>query len=208
MDLNYDTPFAFSMVNADCTSWLVYGGKEQRLHQNTNSVGNFISTKSIQSDERDDITENYKYGEGTTKGPHSESKSVGTFPYPTPGNQRAVAGRIQVHCLLSCSVVSSQLGCPTVSLPVSPHHPTSYRPESYLHKRFRFTLIGKPFTGIPPGIYEFFTPASGKISLPLKMGDNLVNPLLINLFYLIYCFIKCALLNVWKIGQTTSQHPD
>uniref|UniRef100_A0A8D2CLU4 Protein-glutamine gamma-glutamyltransferase 5 n=1 Tax=Sciurus vulgaris TaxID=55149 RepID=A0A8D2CLU4_SCIVU len=65
VDLNYDTPFAFSMVNADCTSWLVYGGKEQKLHQDTNSVGNFISTKSIQSDERDDITENYKYGEGS-----------------------------------------------------------------------------------------------------------------------------------------------
>lgn len=67
MDLNYDTAFAFSMVNADCMSWLVYGGKEQKLHQDTNSVGNFISTKSIQSDERDDITENYKYPEGTTK---------------------------------------------------------------------------------------------------------------------------------------------
>ncbi|XP_026248077.2 protein-glutamine gamma-glutamyltransferase 5 isoform X1 [Urocitellus parryii] len=65
VDLNYDTPFAFSMVNADCTSWLVSGGKEQKIHQDTNSVGNFISTKSIQSDERDDITENYKYGEGS-----------------------------------------------------------------------------------------------------------------------------------------------
>ncbi|XP_006831787.1 PREDICTED: protein-glutamine gamma-glutamyltransferase 5 isoform X2 [Chrysochloris asiatica] len=65
VDLNYDTPFAFAMVNADCMSWLVYGGKEQKLHQDTHSVGNFISTKSIQSDERDDITENYKYGEGS-----------------------------------------------------------------------------------------------------------------------------------------------
>lgn len=65
VNFNYDTPFAFSMVNADCMSWLVYGGKEQKLYRDTNSVGNFISTKSIQSDERDDITENYKYEEGT-----------------------------------------------------------------------------------------------------------------------------------------------
>ncbi|XP_033046259.1 protein-glutamine gamma-glutamyltransferase 5 isoform X1 [Trachypithecus francoisi] len=65
VDLNYDTPFVFSMVNADCMSWLVQGGKEQKLHQDTSSVGNFISTKSIQSDERDDITENYKYEEGS-----------------------------------------------------------------------------------------------------------------------------------------------
>lgn len=64
VDLNYDTCFAFSMVNADCVSWLVYGGKEQKLHRDTATVGNFISTKSIQSDERDDITESYKYEEG------------------------------------------------------------------------------------------------------------------------------------------------
>ncbi|XP_021049728.1 protein-glutamine gamma-glutamyltransferase 5 isoform X3 [Mus pahari] len=65
IDLNYDTRFAFSMVNADCMSWLVYGGKEQKLHHDTATVGNFISTKSIQSDERDDITESYKYEEGS-----------------------------------------------------------------------------------------------------------------------------------------------
>ncbi|XP_045395802.1 protein-glutamine gamma-glutamyltransferase 5 [Lemur catta] len=65
VDLDYDTRFAFSMVNADCVSWLVHGGREQKLHRDTSSVGNFISTKSIQSDERDDITENYKYREGT-----------------------------------------------------------------------------------------------------------------------------------------------
>ncbi|KAB0368943.1 hypothetical protein FD755_018948 [Muntiacus reevesi] len=65
VDLNYDTAFAFSMVNADCMAWLVFGGKEQKLHQDTSTVGNFISTKSIQSDERDDITEDYKYAEGS-----------------------------------------------------------------------------------------------------------------------------------------------
>ncbi|XP_074091333.1 protein-glutamine gamma-glutamyltransferase 5 [Macrotis lagotis] len=66
VELKYDTAFAFSMVNADCVSWLVYGGKEQKLHRDTNLVGNFISTKSIQSDDRDDITENYKYEEGSS----------------------------------------------------------------------------------------------------------------------------------------------
>ncbi|XP_036592587.1 protein-glutamine gamma-glutamyltransferase 5 [Trichosurus vulpecula] len=65
VELKYDTAFAFSMVNSDCVSWLVYGGKEQKLHQDTNLVGNFISTKSIQSDKREDITANYKYEEGS-----------------------------------------------------------------------------------------------------------------------------------------------
>ncbi|KAM5235591.1 protein-glutamine gamma-glutamyltransferase 5 isoform 2-T2 [Ctenodactylus gundi] len=65
VDLNYDTPFVFSMVNADCMSWLVLGGKEEKLHQDTATVGNSISTKSVLSDERDDITESYKYSEGS-----------------------------------------------------------------------------------------------------------------------------------------------
>uniref|UniRef100_A0A8C0CHW9 Transglutaminase 5 n=1 Tax=Balaenoptera musculus TaxID=9771 RepID=A0A8C0CHW9_BALMU len=66
VDLNHDPAFTFSMVNADCMAWLVVGGKEQKLHLDANSVGNFISTKSIQSDERDDVTENCEYGEAKT----------------------------------------------------------------------------------------------------------------------------------------------
>lgn len=76
MDLKYDTPFAFSMVNADCVSWLVYGGKEQRLHSTTNAVGSFLSTKGVRSDERDDVTESYKYEEGTSEQPTSECEAV------------------------------------------------------------------------------------------------------------------------------------
>lgn len=83
MELNYDTAFAFSMVNADCMSWLVYGGKEQKIHRDTNTVGNFISTKSIQSDERDDITENYKYIEGMTEPAPTRDQVLGT---PSLGN--------------------------------------------------------------------------------------------------------------------------
>lgn len=76
VDLKYDTPFAFSMVNADCVSWLVYGGKEQRLHSTTNAVGSFLSTKGVRSDERDDVTESYKYEEGTSEQPTSECEAV------------------------------------------------------------------------------------------------------------------------------------
>lgn len=89
VDLNYDTPFAFSMVNADCMSWLVYGGKEQKLHRDTATVGNFISTKSIQSDERDDVTESYKYEEGTVEQPSWEPE----FRVPSPAIAWGVRGQ-------------------------------------------------------------------------------------------------------------------
>uniref|UniRef100_A0A6I8NE96 protein-glutamine gamma-glutamyltransferase n=1 Tax=Ornithorhynchus anatinus TaxID=9258 RepID=A0A6I8NE96_ORNAN len=65
VDLPYDTPFAFSMVNADRTAWLVHRGRERKLHQDAHSVGNFLSTKGARSDEREDVTESYKYGEGS-----------------------------------------------------------------------------------------------------------------------------------------------
>lgn len=139
VDLNYDTAFVFSMVNADCVSWLVHGGKEQRLHRDTNSVGNFISTKSIQSDERDDITEKYKYEEGTTKpapfrvqilwiptpyarDPHPQPAGTGLW-----GTRGYLLGRTQVHCLFGPSVLRSQLR--------RPHYLTSscqYQPMSHI----------------------------------------------------------------------------
>lgn len=130
VDLNYDTRFAFSMVNADCMSWLVYGGKEQKIHQDTASVGNFISTKSIQSDERDDVTESYKYEEGTAEQPSREPK----FRVPSPAIAQGVGGRVQgktqVHCLLSHSVARIQSGCLHYLTSPSHHYHMSHGPET------------------------------------------------------------------------------
>uniref|UniRef100_A0A3B4AE55 Protein-glutamine gamma-glutamyltransferase 2 n=1 Tax=Periophthalmus magnuspinnatus TaxID=409849 RepID=A0A3B4AE55_9GOBI len=54
-DLKYDVPFVFAEVNADCIDWLV--GKSLKLGQN-------ISTKSVGSDKRWNITSDYKKKEG------------------------------------------------------------------------------------------------------------------------------------------------
>ncbi|XP_018419818.1 PREDICTED: protein-glutamine gamma-glutamyltransferase 5-like [Nanorana parkeri] len=63
--LNYDCPFVFSMVNADCVSWILYGTKKEKHFSDPHYVGNHISTKCVGTDEREDITDNYKYDEGT-----------------------------------------------------------------------------------------------------------------------------------------------
>uniref|UniRef100_G3TPT3 Protein-glutamine gamma-glutamyltransferase 5 n=1 Tax=Loxodonta africana TaxID=9785 RepID=G3TPT3_LOXAF len=134
VDLNYDTPFAFSMVNADCMSWLVYGGKEQRLHRDTNSVGNFISTKSIQSDERDDITENYKYGEGSTQERQVFLKAL----------QRLKAGRFQgphrADPQPSWPMTLSQGGSRSLGTP-------PLRPSDVVQVSLKFKLLDPPIMG-------------------------------------------------------------
>ncbi|XP_040294822.1 protein-glutamine gamma-glutamyltransferase 5-like isoform X1 [Bufo bufo] len=63
--LNYDGPFVFSMVNADCVTWTLSGKNKEKYFCDPHLIGNRISTKCVGSDEREDITHTYKYDEGT-----------------------------------------------------------------------------------------------------------------------------------------------
>ncbi|KAK5871918.1 hypothetical protein PBY51_012658 [Eleginops maclovinus] len=62
----YDTPFVFAEVNADCVDWLVKADKSQvKISTDTRRVGQYISTKSVGSRRRNDITDSYKHREGS-----------------------------------------------------------------------------------------------------------------------------------------------
>ncbi|XP_053575204.1 protein-glutamine gamma-glutamyltransferase E-like isoform X2 [Bombina bombina] len=64
--LDYDAAFVFSEVNADRVTWIYYDKDiQEKVYSNTSFVGKHISTKSVDSDERADITESYKYPEGS-----------------------------------------------------------------------------------------------------------------------------------------------
>ncbi|XP_067856731.1 protein-glutamine gamma-glutamyltransferase 2-like [Heptranchias perlo] len=66
IDQNFDTPFVFAEVNADYVSWLLRNdGSKKQIMANSRLVGQNISTKAIGTDEREDVTNNYKYQEGT-----------------------------------------------------------------------------------------------------------------------------------------------
>lgn len=66
VDLDYDTLFVYTEVNADCNRWIVYNdGTKKRVYCDTEIIGRFISTKAVGSNSRVDITCNYKYPEGT-----------------------------------------------------------------------------------------------------------------------------------------------
>ncbi|OCT60528.1 protein-glutamine gamma-glutamyltransferase 5 isoform X1 [Xenopus laevis] len=65
--LNYDAPFVFAMVNADCVSSVVTRKGNEKSNCDPHLVGNKISTKRAGSDEREDVTHQYKYEEGTAE---------------------------------------------------------------------------------------------------------------------------------------------
>uniref|UniRef100_A0A671TW19 Protein-glutamine gamma-glutamyltransferase 2 n=1 Tax=Sparus aurata TaxID=8175 RepID=A0A671TW19_SPAAU len=62
----YDTPFIFAEVNADVVDLVQRSsGETVKFAGSTTSVGRSISTKAVGSDERWDITHQYKYPEGS-----------------------------------------------------------------------------------------------------------------------------------------------
>ncbi|XP_029358611.1 protein-glutamine gamma-glutamyltransferase E isoform X1 [Echeneis naucrates] len=66
--IKYDVPFVFAEVNADCVDWLVKAdGSKVKIFSDTKRVGQNISTKSVGSTKRLDITDTYKHRDGSEK---------------------------------------------------------------------------------------------------------------------------------------------
>ncbi|XP_064611555.1 protein-glutamine gamma-glutamyltransferase K-like [Liolophura sinensis] len=64
--LNYDVPFIFAEVNGDRVHWIVDSdGNMTVLDVEEHAVGHLISTKSVGSGDREDLTLQYKYPEGS-----------------------------------------------------------------------------------------------------------------------------------------------
>ncbi|XP_051659389.1 protein-glutamine gamma-glutamyltransferase 6-like [Manacus candei] len=68
VNLDYDSPFVFAAVNADCVTWIRHSKKrKERIYSNTRKIGKCISTKAVGTNSRVDVTANYKYPEGSSK---------------------------------------------------------------------------------------------------------------------------------------------
>ncbi|XP_009927341.1 protein-glutamine gamma-glutamyltransferase E isoform X1 [Haliaeetus albicilla] len=69
VDLDYDCPFVFAEVNADCMYWNYdpATGKKTLMFSKSTVIGQFISTKAVGRDDRVDVTNDYKYEEGSKK---------------------------------------------------------------------------------------------------------------------------------------------
>ncbi|XP_074067289.1 protein-glutamine gamma-glutamyltransferase E [Macrotis lagotis] len=66
VNLDFDMPFVFSEVNADQIIWVIGpDNSKKQASTKTSSVGRFISTKAVGSNSRMDVTDKYKYPEGS-----------------------------------------------------------------------------------------------------------------------------------------------
>ncbi|XP_051835926.1 protein-glutamine gamma-glutamyltransferase E [Antechinus flavipes] len=66
VNLDFDMPFVFSEVNADQITWIIGpNDNKKQTSSKTSSVGRFISTKAVGSNSRMDVTDKYKYPEGS-----------------------------------------------------------------------------------------------------------------------------------------------
>uniref|UniRef100_A0A8B9XRP2 protein-glutamine gamma-glutamyltransferase n=1 Tax=Bos mutus grunniens TaxID=30521 RepID=A0A8B9XRP2_BOSMU len=65
VDWDFDMPFIFAEVNADRITWIYV--ERWKNSSDTHSVGKYISTKAVGSNSRMDVTEKYKYPEGSSQ---------------------------------------------------------------------------------------------------------------------------------------------
>ncbi|KAM9296690.1 protein-glutamine gamma-glutamyltransferase E-like [Gastrophryne carolinensis] len=83
--LSYDCPFVFAEVNADRVTWVVQkDGSKERAYSDSKYVGQGISTKAVGSDARVDVTQNYKYLEGSPQERHTFEKASRMMSYYKP----------------------------------------------------------------------------------------------------------------------------
>ncbi|KAJ0023483.1 hypothetical protein NQD34_003382 [Periophthalmus magnuspinnatus] len=118
-DLKYDVPFVFAEVNADCIDWLVKrDGSKMQIHSDIHRVGQNISTKSVGSDKRWNITSDYKKKEGqayfyqdmkyikgasSDQGRHTYSLFLSVFQVSKPLNGEDVKVNLVLHSDASVS---------------------------------------------------------------------------------------------------------
>ncbi|XP_033823458.1 protein-glutamine gamma-glutamyltransferase 2 [Periophthalmus magnuspinnatus] len=83
LTVKYDAPFIFAEVNADIVEWVVRrDGQKQKARVDESSVGMYISTKGVWGDHREDVTQNYKYPEGSIKEREAYKKAGRRSPIP------------------------------------------------------------------------------------------------------------------------------
>ncbi|XP_051946946.1 protein-glutamine gamma-glutamyltransferase 2-like [Xyrauchen texanus] len=66
LTVQYDVPYVYAEVNADVVEYIkLRDGRVFKMGGSATAVGKFISTKAVGRDEKEDITHNYKYPEGS-----------------------------------------------------------------------------------------------------------------------------------------------
>uniref|UniRef100_A0A8C3YI37 protein-glutamine gamma-glutamyltransferase n=1 Tax=Catagonus wagneri TaxID=51154 RepID=A0A8C3YI37_9CETA len=115
VDWDFDMPFIFSEVNADRITWIYDAatGAQKQNSTDSHSIGRYISTKAVGSYSRMDVTEKYKYPEGSSQERQVFEKALGKLrprlsfgPTSARGLEReerqpSISGRFKVTGILA-----------------------------------------------------------------------------------------------------------
>ncbi|XP_051000568.1 LOW QUALITY PROTEIN: protein-glutamine gamma-glutamyltransferase E [Acomys russatus] len=97
VDRNFDMVFIFAEVSADRITWIhdTRTGSQKQNSLDTHSIGKYISTKAVGSYSRMDVTDKYKYPEGSSEERRVHAKALSKLK-PTasfsPTSTRNLAG--------------------------------------------------------------------------------------------------------------------
>ncbi|NWY55821.1 TGM4 glutamyltransferase, partial [Chionis minor] len=99
--LPFDSKFVYAEVNADKVYWIVrkVNGKEKyiKINTETQGIGVNISTKAVGKDEREDITSQYKFPEGSEKERKSMQKATSFIRPPRMGMRARFASTVPAY---------------------------------------------------------------------------------------------------------------
>ncbi|XP_006881732.1 PREDICTED: protein-glutamine gamma-glutamyltransferase E [Elephantulus edwardii] len=115
LDQEFDMPFVFAEVNADRITWIIDSrtNSQKKNSSDPRSVGKYISTKAVGSNSRMDVTEKYKYPEGSAQERQVFEKALGklkpnrlfnpTSAESSEGEDRApsISGKFKVNGILA-----------------------------------------------------------------------------------------------------------
>ncbi|XP_040186531.1 protein-glutamine gamma-glutamyltransferase 5-like isoform X2 [Rana temporaria] len=132
IDVDYDIPFVFAEVNGDIVHWVLQDGGAEKGQTDTYSIGKFISTKSIGSNTREDITDQYKYTEGSPQERAIFEKAVSKIKFKKPFRDRDPIVALDFNT--SLKLVESPLIGQTVLLIYRIHN------RSYEAKKFAISV--------------------------------------------------------------------
>ncbi|KAM4622301.1 protein-glutamine gamma-glutamyltransferase 5-like [Discoglossus pictus] len=114
MDVDYDVPFVFAEVNGDIVHWIVREDGMEKGQTDTLSIGKYISTKSVGSNTREDITDQYKYSEGSFQERTVFEKAVRRIKSKKP--YTAAESDMALDCDVSLKLVESPMIGQTIFL--------------------------------------------------------------------------------------------
>ncbi|KAM4031352.1 protein-glutamine gamma-glutamyltransferase 5-like [Anomaloglossus baeobatrachus] len=149
VDVDYDVAFVFTEVNGDVIHWVLQDGGVEQVKVDNLTIGQSISTKSVGSNSREDITNQYKYGDGSVEERVVFEKAVAKLKSKKPFMERDSILALDFNT--SLKLAQSPLIGKTIILLYHIHN------RGFESKKFCITVSGQEMMYNGKALEQFFT---------------------------------------------------